>query len=117
MIEDYDIGYDDGRMGLYLPGTRAGQYFERYVQGNKDGAESRAKRLLGNTEPHHLMPLDLPPTRPEPSRAEVAMRFMERVVPVMVQSGRVWSHDEVANTAVSCADALLAALDRKEASR
>lgn len=53
-------------------------------------------------------------TNPEPSRAEMAMHLMAALAP---SSGEYEKFAHMAEDAVAMADALLAALDRKEASR
>ena len=136
MSNDYEIGFEDGRMGLYLPGTRAGQHLENYVRGNQHGAEARSKRLLGDDvtiiDPNQkVQPPDylvnaagaiqhaVTVTRPDPSRVEMAMHLYPHVLAsaeaCVLRGEASFSPDwreQTAAEAVKQADALIAALEK-----
>jgi hypothetical protein len=102
--EDYNVGWADATGNGWNPVDRRGAELEHYSKGFTDGC-NRAK-------PHRLIPLDdLTVTGPDPSRAEMAMHIMAGMLACPIVTG---SADEIAKSSVEYADALQAALARKE---
>jgi hypothetical protein len=115
MRTHYDSGYDDGRANLFDPGGRTGDDLLEYLCGHREGIEAMKKR--NQLDPvgvavksagaiQHAVTV----TRPDPSRAEIAMRFMERAI-AAGDTTRYTSAD-LADSAVCYADALIAALEK-----
>lgn len=96
--DGYSSGNDEARAGLW----------KRMHEANMEYLNA----VHHQPEPHRLMPLDdFTVTRPDPSRAEMATAIMAALAPL---HDKFHSHDTAANIAVAMADALQAALARKE---